>query len=121
MKKQNLCNKVCLGIAALVLVGPSLAFGANSAITVVSGSFNSQTLNIFLNNIYGIVIGITFTLAVLVLVYGGIMYMLSAGDATKAGTAKKIITSGLIGVAIVAGAYLLISLVTWAIGIAASG
>jgi len=117
MNKQDFGKKIGLAAMTLVLVGPSLAFGA-STISPVNVSFGSQTLNEFLISIKDIALGITFTLAVLVLIYGGIMYMLSAGDATKATTAKKIVTSGLIGVAIIAAAYLLISLIMYLIGLA---
>jgi len=62
------------------------------------------------NNILDIVLSITFVAATIAIMLAGIMYMTSAGDATRAGVAKKYLTYSLIGVAVIGGAKLLISL-----------
>ncbi|MEI6266745.1 MAG: hypothetical protein WCP14_02545 [bacterium] len=114
MNKQKMINGFGLGLGITALFLPMTTMA--KAISVVTTQFGSSTLQHFLTSIYDIVWGVTFTIAVLVLIYGGIMYMLSAGDPTRSTTAKKILTSGLIGIAIVAGSYLLVSLIGFIIG-----
>jgi hypothetical protein len=57
-------------------------------------------------------------IAALMLVIGGGMFFAAAGDPSKVGKAKSVITSVAIGLIIVYGAYLLINLFFWAIGVA---
>jgi hypothetical protein len=57
-------------------------------------------------------------IAALMLVIGGGMFFAAAGDPSKVGKAKSVITSVAIGLVIVYGAYLLINLFFWAIGVA---
>ncbi|MDD5693328.1 MAG: pilin [Patescibacteria group bacterium] len=54
---------------------------------------------------------ITGAIAILLVIYGGIMYMLSAGDEKRAAKGKQIILYTLIGVAVIVGAYFIITLV----------
>ncbi len=44
---------------------------------------------------------ISVVIAVIIIIYGGIMWMLSRGNDTKAGEAKKIVWNGIIGAAVV--------------------
>jgi hypothetical protein len=50
-------------------------------------------------------------LALVIVILSGIQYMTSAGDEEKAKKARKTLTNGLIGVAIVFAAYFLVGLV----------
>ena len=56
-------------------------------------------------------LGFVTMLAVLVIIWGGINYIGSAGDEEKARTAKKIITYGLWGVVIAGFAYAAVSVI----------
>ena len=57
-------------------------------------------------------------LALLMLIIGGGMFMLATGDPQKITTARKIITSVLIGIAIIYGSFFLIGLFLQSIGLA---
>jgi len=57
-------------------------------------------------------------IALLMLIIGGGMFMLAAGDPQKVTTGRKMITSVLIGLAIIYGAYFLVGLLLQSIGLA---
>jgi hypothetical protein len=59
----------------------------------------------FLNNITGLIIAIAGILFFFLLLWGGLRYMLAGGDPKNTESARKIITSALIGLLIVVGAY----------------
>ena len=58
-------------------------------------------------------------IAALMLVIAGGMYFMAAGDPPKSGKAKSVLTSVIMGLLIIYGAYLLVSLFFTAIGVAA--
>jgi len=60
--------------------------------------------------------GVVGVIAVLMLIWGGIMYMTSAGNDEKIGTAKKIITGAIIGLVVSILAYVIVDFVIKAIG-----
>lgn len=65
----------------------------------------------FIQTVGGWLVFAAGALAVVFLVIGGIQYMASAGNAEKAAAAKKTIIYSLIGVAVIALSYFLISVV----------
>ena len=65
----------------------------------------------FIQTVGGWLVFAAGALAVVFLVVGGIQYMASAGNAEKAAAAKKTILYSLIGVAVIALSYFLISVV----------
>lgn len=52
--------------------------------------------------------GLVGVIAVLMLIWGGVMYMTSAGNEEKINTAKKIITGAIIGLVVALLAYLIV-------------
>lgn len=58
------------------------------------------------------VLGIVGLLAVAMIVYGGFLYMISAGEQTKIEQAKKTITYAIIGSIIVIGSYAILEVIT---------
>lgn len=59
----------------------------------------------FLNRIIGLVIAISGIVFFFLLLWGGLRYMLAGGDPKNTESARKILTSALIGLLIVVGAY----------------
>lgn len=68
------------------------------------------------NNIIKVVLSLVGVLAVCVMILGGIMYMISTGDAAKVHRAKNIILYGLIGLIISLAAYVIVAFVLDNIG-----
>ena len=66
--------------------------------------------------VYSIFLAIFGSVATLVIIYGGILYITSGGDSQKTERAKKVITYALIGIVIVTATYGLISLSASLIG-----
>jgi hypothetical protein len=93
-------------LLALVVL-PLIASAATDPQSVLCSIFAKVKLILF-------VVGLG--LAVIFLIVGGIKYMTSQGDDEKAGSAKKMIVNALIGVAIIAVAVGLISLVIGFLG-----
>ena len=59
---------------------------------------------------------VVWVLAIIFLAYGGVLYITAAGDKTKAETAKNALTNALIGIVIVLGLNVVLSLVRSLIG-----
>lgn len=63
------------------------------------------------------ILGIVGSLALLMFIYGGFMFLISAGSADSIGKAKKIIIAAVIGLVIVFSSYLIIKTVMEAMGL----
>lgn len=92
MKKILLYSAVSLFVVVPLLVsaqGPS------------RGAWTLQDIIDILNDVANWAYVIGFSVAIIVLIVGGIQYMTSGGSEDKQKTAKKIIITGLIGAAII--------------------
>lgn len=70
-----------------------------------------QTICSLLNKIKIIVAAVGFGIAVIMLIWGGILYMTAGGDTEKADKAKKLIINAIIGIAIIFAATFILGLV----------
>ena len=61
--------------------------------------------------------GAGLAVAIIMMVWGGITYMTAGGDDTKIGTAKKRLIWGLVGAAIIVGAWAAVTLLAGFLGI----
>ncbi len=62
------------------------------------------------------ILGIVGSLALIMFIYGGFMFLISAGSSDKVGQAKKILVAAIIGLIIVFSSWLIIKFVTGSIG-----
>lgn len=85
-----------------IILTPSFA---NAEVT-----FGATTLKAYVENIYRWSIGMGATLSVLMLVYAGYLLMTSAGNSQQTGQAKEVIVGTLSGLALLAGAALILNL-----------
>jgi hypothetical protein len=118
-------NKAFKGIRTLVIL--FFAFGlvpkAAQAQLVPCGGLNQpdcELCHIFVlfdNIVKFILQSVVPPVAGLMLIIAGIMFFAAAGDSAKTNKAKSIITSVVIGLLIVYGAYLLVSLFFMSIGV----
>ncbi len=84
----------------------------NSLLQMSGCSLTDQdTADKMANKIIEIVLSVIGVLAVGVMIYGGIMYIISTGDAAKVNRAKHIIMYGLIGLVISLLAYMIVQFV----------
>ena len=74
--------------------------------TGVPESFDNAVLNLT-----NWILGFVSMIAVLMIIWGGVMYIGSAGDETKATTGKRVVTYALIGLVIAGIAYALVNVI----------
>jgi len=81
---------------------------------------SSYTLNDFVRVLVRasqIILGIVGSLALLMFIYGGVIFLISAGNSEKVAQAKQIIVSAVIGLIIVFTSYMIINFAAKAMGI----
>ena len=69
------------------------------------------TLTTLLQQIVNSFFAVVWVIAIAFLAYGGLLFITSAGDKTKAETAKNALTQALIGIAIILSIYVIVSLI----------
>jgi hypothetical protein len=85
--------------------------------TALAGGDVRQTAARLIN----VALGFLAIIAVLIVLIGGFQYMLSGGDTTKTENARKLIVSGIIGLAIILSAWAITSFVINRLVIATNG
>jgi len=68
-----------------------------------------------------IILGLVGSLALLMFIYGGVMFLISAGSSERVTQAKQIIIGAVIGLVIVFTSYTIINFTAQALGIQSSG
>ncbi len=81
-------------------------FAMGTPPTGVPESFDNAVLNLT-----NWILGFVAMLAVLMVIWGGVMYIGSAGDETRATTGKRVVTYALIGLVIAGIAYALVNVI----------
>ena len=80
------------------------AVDSASAIRTESG-MSGANLPTVVGNIIKIILGLTGTIALIFIIWGGVKWMISKGDSSKIADARKLMVAGVIGLAIIAAAY----------------
>ncbi len=75
------------------------------------GNFKSTWIGEYIAGVYKFGIGVIGVVAMMAVAFGGVMWILSAGNPSKIGEAKTWISSGITGLALGLGSYLLLSLI----------
>ena len=70
-----------------------------------SWGLGTNTMQDSIKNVINILLGLLGVIAVLIILYGGFMWMTAAGNEDKVEKAKKLIISGIIGIIIILSAY----------------
>ena len=102
MSKISKTTLVVLAVAAVLT--PVLAFALTAPTPPVTGTaFTLVEIQALITKIAQFLIVISVIIAVIFIIWGGIMYMAARGDDTKVEDAKKTIYRGIIGAAVVLG------------------
>jgi lysylphosphatidylglycerol synthetase-like protein (DUF2156 family) len=110
---------VCAGI---LLVAPETAFAAedSTATTIISEGLSNAatgtyaqgvTASVFIGNLIRVLLSATGLTFLVLTVYAGILYMTAAGDEGKVKKAKQMLTTAVVGLIIIVGAYAITSFV----------
>ncbi len=123
-------KKILLGVVIslallLPLALPAIAQTSSEPITFVDtsaskydeGNYNLDDMVMILVRASSWILGIVGSLALLMFIYGGFMFLISAGSSEKIGKAKTILIAAVIGLAIVFGSYLIIKFFLQTLGI----
>ncbi len=98
--------------ALLTLLIPATSFAANGFILPPApGNLPNTAFDVMLLNITSWLLGFVIILALLVVVYGGVYYITSVGEADRIETAKTIITYGIFGLIIAGLSYAIVATV----------
>ena len=107
-------------IIPIIILGILVAFPAYAGIvpTCATGS-STPTLNCFLDlavNVSNWILGITGSFALLMFVYGGFMILISRGQQDQIKKGRDALSTAIIGVIIIFGAYVMINFAVKAVG-----
>lgn len=86
------------------LYNGTYGYGGTALVQSTSGLSNT-TVPVIIGNAIKIILGLSGTVALVLIVVGGIQWMFSKGDEKKIGEARKLMTSGAVGIIIIAAAY----------------
>jgi len=84
------------------------SFSTDVAKTNIAGQGGLNTTNSvpqIVGNVIKVILGVSGTVALIFIIWGGIQWMVSKGAQDKIASARKLMTSGMIGIAIIAAAY----------------
>lgn len=110
-----------LGLLFLVFA-PSMAFAVDFNTNDVEGTgLPTNDLRTSVINIISWVLGFLGLVAVVMIIYGGFMWLTAAGNEERIGTAKQIISSAIIGLVIILLAWAIVYFVGQGINDAAGG
>jgi hypothetical protein len=84
---------------------------ATPEMKIAAGCDNTDDAQAMLGNIIRAVMVVVGIIAVIFIIYGGILYIISSGDATKVKAAKTVIQYSVIGLIIVILAYAIVAFV----------
>lgn len=115
MKKLALTKISAISAAVLALIMPAIVFAdtftANLDTVQGQTSVGTTPMVTLIGNIINVVMGLLGVVAVLVILYGGFMWMTAAGNEEKVGKANKLIIAGIIGLVVIFAAFAIASFV----------
>lgn len=113
---SDLDDNICDDLAAQL----STATGADrdrlQSLADVAGCNTTTRGDQVANSLIEVVIGLVGVLAVGVMIYGGVMFVISTGDASKITKARNIMIYGVVGLVVTILAYAIVKFVSGAIG-----
>lgn len=101
---KNFIRITLFAFVAIVVLTPVLAFALPTPTPPVTGTgITLVEIQTLITRIAQFLIVVAVIIAVIFIIWGGILYMAARGDETKAETAKTTIYNGIIGAAVVLG------------------
>jgi len=81
------------------------AFGSGLENVRGQAGLSSTSVPAIVGSVIKVILGVSGTVALIFIIWGGIQWMVSKGAQDKIASARKLMTSGMIGIAIIAAAY----------------
>ena len=122
MLKKIIFFGLFLSLSFFIITTPLKTLAADSIISPNASAYSdgSYTLNDILIIAIGAsrwILGIVGSLTLIMFIYGGFTFLVSAGSSDKVGQAKKIIVAAVIGLLIVFSSYLIIKFALASLGL----
>ena len=120
MSKKILATVMIAAVALLVVALPVLAQTSDENLELLrtSTGFGNVELVPLIGAIINIILGFLGVVAVLIVLYGGFIWMTAMGDETKTKKSKDLIFAGIIGLVIIFAAFAIASFVLSSLGTA---
>ena len=114
-KTKNNFNYLKITVVSLVLVSAVIFLLPNISFAQIMvpqiGNLGTADIQTVAGTIIQVVLGLLGLIALLIVLYGGFMWMTSGGNEEKVAKAKKILISGVIGLIIILTAYVITSFI----------
>lgn len=121
MTKKRLLSLLIITTISVSFFGIKLALAQGGVIPPPSGGGDGDySLNDFITlavKVSQLILGLVGSLSLLMFVYGGVMFLLSAGSSEKVTKAKNILVASVVGLLIVFSSFLIIRFVISTMGI----
>jgi len=104
-----------------LVLDPTNNTGCPSGYSGNCGNYSLDDFTLIAINASRIVLGLIGSLALLMFIYGGVLFLISAGSSESVGKAKKVIVAAVIGLVIVFASFLIIKFVLGTMGITWNG
>jgi Type IV secretion system pilin len=120
---DKILRRVILAVPVVAFFCPNSALAAGGLLVNITSDCETKgncQLSDFLVvgvNVTNVILGISGSIILVMFVYGGFLWLISAGNSSRVEQGKKVLSSSLIGLIIVFGAYSLIGLLLAAFGI----
>jgi hypothetical protein len=126
MKKIALTKISAISAAVMAFIMPAIVFAQadlNSGLDTLKNEtgMGGTELVPMIGGIINVIMGLLGVVAVLVILYGGFMWMTAAGNEEKVGKAKKLIIAGIIGLVVIFAAFAIATFVISNLGTASGG
>lgn len=123
MRKLDVLKKAVVAMAVVAMgafAAPIMALdtsgGIQGGVNAAGGSEDTRELDTVVGTIINVVLYVLGILAVAFIIYGGVKYAMSAGDAAKVKSAKDTIMYAVVGLIVAILAYAIVNFVIGSIG-----
>ncbi|RJO59371.1 hypothetical protein C4546_02415 [Candidatus Parcubacteria bacterium] len=107
-RKHLIATAASLGVLALPAAALALSFETDFAGSI---GFTSTDLKQTVLNVISFVLGLLGLIAVIMILYGGFIWLTAGGNEDKVGSAKKIISAAIVGLIVVLLAWAIVNFV----------
>ncbi|MFA6525841.1 MAG: hypothetical protein WCT26_00295 [Candidatus Buchananbacteria bacterium] len=108
--KKMFAGAMTLGVLGLLAL-PTIAGAAGDIPQMTDLGLGTTTLSDLIKGIIQVILGFLGVIAVLIILWGGFIWMTAVGEPDKVDKAKKMIYSGIIGLIIIFASYAIASFV----------
>ncbi len=107
MKKLALIKISAISAAVMAFIMPAIVFAQSENFTNFREAAGGGTAEFvpMIGGIVNVIMGLLGVVAVLIILYGGFMWMTAAGNEEKVTKAKKLIIAGIIGLVVIFAAF----------------